>query len=338
MGKYLKLFNNHSQYETFTGSTEFVLPNVSHCITEEHVHYNPTSGYTPITEYTALQIVSSAATFHINGENMKYSKNGGVSWTPFTSEDTISATSGENVALSVNNVSGFSSTGSFDLEGNIMSLVYGDGFRDNPDVPSGFTFAHLFDGQGVVNAENLILPANQHQTYHLYDSMFENCEELLTPPQMPATELAPYCYESMFYNCTSLLRAPELPATALTEGCYWDMFNQCHSLSGVPQNMLPATTLATKCYSNMFRECYAMTTAPDLPAPILVDECYNSMFQECNNLSHIKCLATSFNGQDCTSRWVTGVAENGTFVKAASMNDWPTSLNGIPDGWTVQDA
>lgn len=41
MGKYIKLFNNHNDYETFKESQNFKLPNVSHCINENDVHYNP---------------------------------------------------------------------------------------------------------------------------------------------------------------------------------------------------------------------------------------------------------------------------------------------------------
>ena len=41
MGKYLKLFNEHTEYEAFKQTEDFILPNVSHCITENHVHYNP---------------------------------------------------------------------------------------------------------------------------------------------------------------------------------------------------------------------------------------------------------------------------------------------------------
>ena len=41
MGKYIKTFENHSEYEAFTGTTNFILPNVSHCIQEAEVHYNP---------------------------------------------------------------------------------------------------------------------------------------------------------------------------------------------------------------------------------------------------------------------------------------------------------
>ena len=41
MKKYLRLFQNHDDYSDFKGTTDFILPNVSHCIEENEVHYNP---------------------------------------------------------------------------------------------------------------------------------------------------------------------------------------------------------------------------------------------------------------------------------------------------------
>ena len=41
MGKYIKLFQNHTDYLDFKGTSDFILPNVSHCIEENEVHYNP---------------------------------------------------------------------------------------------------------------------------------------------------------------------------------------------------------------------------------------------------------------------------------------------------------
>lgn len=41
MSNYLKLFNTHAEYSAFTQTEEFVRPNVSHCIQENEVHYNP---------------------------------------------------------------------------------------------------------------------------------------------------------------------------------------------------------------------------------------------------------------------------------------------------------
>ena len=39
--KYIKKFENHTQYETYMEGGSVVLPNVSHCAQENEVHYNP---------------------------------------------------------------------------------------------------------------------------------------------------------------------------------------------------------------------------------------------------------------------------------------------------------
>ena len=41
MKKYIRLFNNHQGYDDFTKTSDFVKPNVSHCIAENEVHYTP---------------------------------------------------------------------------------------------------------------------------------------------------------------------------------------------------------------------------------------------------------------------------------------------------------
>ena len=41
MGKYLKLFQTHTEYEEYISGETAVLPNVSHCIQEAELHYNP---------------------------------------------------------------------------------------------------------------------------------------------------------------------------------------------------------------------------------------------------------------------------------------------------------
>ena len=41
MGKYLKLFDTHSDYNTYINSQDKVLPNVSYCENENELHYNP---------------------------------------------------------------------------------------------------------------------------------------------------------------------------------------------------------------------------------------------------------------------------------------------------------
>ena len=123
----------------------------------------------------------------------------------------------------------------------------------------------------------------------------------------------------------------------MSGNCYYQMFKSCTSLTTVPSNLLPATTLANNCYSYMFEGCTKLTTAPVLPATTLAPFCCQYMFNSCTKLNYIKCLATDISAYICTYKWVDGVAATGTFVKASSMTSWTTGINGIPNGWTVQN-
>ena len=171
---------------------------------------------------------------------------------------------------------------------------------------------------------------------YCYSHMFEGCTSLTVAPELPATTLRQYCYSYMFDGCTSLTTAPQLPATTLAQSCYWSMFGHCTSLTTAPE--LPATTLANSCYNSMFQDCTSLAAAPELPATTLASNCYYYMFKDCSNLNYIKCLATNISASNCTKNWVEGVASTGTFVKNAAMNNWTTGINGIPTGWTVQNA
>ena len=190
-----------------------------------------------------------------------------------------------------------------------------------------------------------------------YYAMFWGCENLNTPPQLPAKVLAPGCYLAMFVGCTSLVSAPGLPATSLAESCYSQMFFACDNLSSPPElpattlkekcyygmftacyrlteaPALPATELADSCYVNMFAQCKLLTSAPELPATTLTEGCYAGMFTGCFLLSFVKCLATDISASGCLNGWLEGVAENGTFVKAPGMDNWPIGTSGIPNGW-----
>jgi len=197
--------------------------------------------------------------------------------------------------------------------GNIMSLFYGENFTgEETEFPTQGEWTSALGGifrenSNLIDASELIIPATAN-----------GC-----------------CYE-MFYNCSSLTIAPTLPAETLAKDCYHRMFYGCSSLVTAPA--LPAMTLARHCYDSMFIYCSSLTTVPELPATTLVDYCYEYMFKDCTNLNYIKCLATNISASQCTNNWVKNVASTGTFVKNSSMSNWTTGQNGIPSGWTVQDA
>ena len=278
-----------------------------------------------------------------NSNSIYYSIDDGSTWTQLTSGSTTPTLNANDKilfkasGLSVNSGIGkFSSAARFNAMGNIMSLQDGDNFPNSTSISNNNQFQNLFKGcTGLVDASNLILPATT-LTERCYSNMLQDCSSLTSAPALPATTLAPYCYYFMFIRCTSLTTAPALPATTLANNCYEYMFNGCSSLTSAPA--LPATTLAVYCYGEMFMRCTSLTTAPELPAATLANNCYSSMFSNCTSLNYVKCLATYVQGYGLhTYNWLQNVSASGTFVRYANTT-WPSGANGIPSGWTIQNA
>ena len=280
-------------------------------------------------------------------KTIQYSKDDGLTWNSVTSSSASSGTSinvseGETILFKgTNSTYGTSSldcssfrysTAGFNIEGNIMSMIYGDNFKNNTGLTGSYNFTNFFrDCTGLTSTENLILPATTLASY-CYSNMFNGCTSLVNTPELSATTLANSCYSQMFRGCTSLTTAPVLSATTLASSCYNQMFQECINLTKAPE--LPATTLTNDCYYSMFSGCTSLVTAPDLPATTLVYMCYYRMFAGCSSLNYIKCLATDISASYSTYSWVWGVASSGTFVKASGVS-WPTGTNYIPSGWTV---
>lgn len=56
--KYLRLFDTHADYQDFTETQEFILPNVSRCRASNDVHYNPIPETRLIVTYNIYYIVN----------------------------------------------------------------------------------------------------------------------------------------------------------------------------------------------------------------------------------------------------------------------------------------
>ena len=157
-----------------------------------------------------------------------YSLNSGSTWTSLGSnQHTVTVHSGDTIMwrgeLRVNSdaIGQFHSSGStWEVEGNIVSVMYGSIIEDT-GVYAG-ELRCLFSGcTGMTSAENLVLQA---------------------------TTLEAYCYEGMFKGCTNLTTAPTLPALGTRQGCYYQMFSGCTNLSSV--TCLATDIYATECTSN----------------------------------------------------------------------------------------
>lgn len=287
---------------------------------------------------------------------ISYSKDNGTTWTSITSSTGNTAPSipvnggdivlfkGNNLTYSLDSLyyldhAYFKSNFYYSIEGNILSLVYGDTYSGQTELPqeSGFTFSGLFiDNTGLTSASGLSLPATT-LSKGCYSFMFQGCTNLTSIPELPATTLAESCYYGMFNYCSSLTTPPTLPATTLEKRCYAYMFGNCSSLTSAPA--LPVTALTESCYDCMFFKCVSLTTAPELPAEKMVHRCYYYMFAYCSSLNYIKCLANSgFEEEYTTVGWVNTVSSSGTFIKNQSASGWIVGDNGIPEYWTVQVA
>lgn len=95
------------------------------------------------------------------------------------------------------------STASFNLCGNIMSLIDSTGFTGMSVVSSEYCFNRLFANTRVYTAEDLVLPATII-AQHAYTSMFQDCIYLTKSPELPVPELTANCYDEMFNGCVRL--------------------------------------------------------------------------------------------------------------------------------------
>ena len=124
MKKYLTLFNSHAEYEQYV-SGNFEKPNVSHCVQEDDVHYNPR---TWADEYLTF-VVRESGTFTFTPKKnnvISYSTDDGETWTEGNS---VSVSNGDKVMWkgtmtpSSTGIGNFGSTAEFDVQGNVMSLL-----------------------------------------------------------------------------------------------------------------------------------------------------------------------------------------------------------------------
>lgn len=269
------------------------------------------------TDNVSFQLVGG-----VNGNTFQYSIDDGSTWNNVSiGQTTSSINTGDKMmfkasGLTIAQETGIGTirpSGNASVEGNIMSLCYGDNFSGQTTIPANFQFRKLFSGAThITSAENFVLPSTTFPK-SCYSQMFQGCTNLVTPPKVVGTSASTfngdYCFSDMFANCSSMTKAPELPMTILGTQCYWYMMQGCTSLTEAP--VLPALTINTQSYCGMFYGC--------------------------TSLNSITCLATAGISTSNCNNWVTNVSSGGTFVKVTSAS-WSTGTSGIPSGWTVENA
>ena len=315
--KYIKIFENENDYNSFISTVDYETPNVSIILDTKDIKYNPRLA--PL-QYLTIESLEDELTVQLSNSNCQYSLDR-KTWIDLPANtETPKIKSGEKLYFkketqTISSIGTFTISKKFNLSGNVMSLLFGDNARTNTDLT------------GYNNA---------------FSGLFQNCTTLQSVSNefLPAKTLSYSCYSGMFYGCTSLTKAPELPATNLADNCYESMFQGCTSLTTAPE--LPAITLASYCYRGMFNNCDSLTISPVLPATTLVNSCYAYMFKGCGNLYQITALFTTdptfIPGPTpvYTTDWVSGVAKTGIFYKSPSAKWTTVGTYGVPSGWEIK--
>lgn len=235
---YLTLFETESAYENYI-QNDPLLPNVSYCKNTGKVCYVPIHDYSQ--DYLTF-VALEDGTFQLNNYfDINYSLDDGNTWVLLTAGTSTPVVTAGNKIMWKGNIipaspitTHFTSTGKFDVQGNIQSLFWGDDFSWHLDYKGNtHTFNGLFATEKVVNAKNLILPASSIGLY-CYFQMFKNCTELITAPQIYGYRIpvSSFGYQEMFAGCTKLIAAPDLyPIESPSANCFKNMFANCTSLN-----------------------------------------------------------------------------------------------------------
>lgn len=229
-------------------------------------------------------------------------------------------------------------TAYFNIEGNIMSMVYGDNFIGNSVMPQTYTFIQMFSTTNVVNAENLILPTNR-LTLFCYGHLFSGCGNLVEPPRLTASHPGARSYYGMFADCTSLTHMPYIKTisgdrdykyetcdqmfygcsslTGLTplrgvslggNHCH-GMFGRCTSLATIPSDFFQIEGLSDNCFRGMFDRCSSLVNVPTLPwetFPDYAEYCFREMFSDCTSLVNPPSLPATTLSVGCYYRMFAG--------------------------------
>lgn len=228
--------------------------------------------------YLTIEALENGLTAKLTLNACEYCVDGDGNWKTLSADtETESINTGQTLSFrgnltptSANGIGKFTISKKCNLEGNCMSMLFGDNAANNYSLNGkDYAFNSLFRGcSNIINVSDNFLPATT-LAKSCYYHIFRDCTSLTTAPALPATTLANSCYQYMFMYCSSLTTAPELPVTTLEKFCYRNMFYGCSKLNYI--KMLATDISANYCLNNWvngvastgtFVKNPAMTTLP----------------------------------------------------------------------------
>jgi hypothetical protein len=188
-------------------------------------------------DYKGFRIIAiqNGTTVHFNhtGDGLKYSTDGGDTWTEYNEEADIPLNAGQDLCFKgnksnyknlyngSNNKPIFTTEGTkVYIAGHIMSLIAGDEYSDNTPMPEDAFNGAFSKGTDANNT----------------DIAIDSTNPLILPSTVNAR-----CYKNMFRGCVNLLTPPDLPSETVADACYSGIFRCCPNLTSVKCNLRGAT-------------------------------------------------------------------------------------------------
>ena len=283
MGKYIKLFDTHAEYETFKQTSDFIFPNVSHCIEEQHVHYNPYD--------TRLRIV-----YNITDTDNETSILRNPTWVDKMEIDGVSQ---PNIILSYK----FDTTGEHTVTYYVKDDLIGGGaftYIDNIVSVSIPDSVKKIEGSAFSSCYNLTTVTFGKNIEEIQQYVFQNCrkiEELKLPNKLKT--LGSWA----FYQCDSI-KTITIPSsvTTIVSGA----FQSCDSLETAIINNtivgqkefyecrnLKNVTLSNNITSigeYAFQSCNSLTS---ITIPSSITSIGYTAFEDCSSLTSVTVEATT---------------------------------------------
>ena len=308
---------------------------------KEHIEPDPSEF---LTKYFTVKALASGNITWAPSGTVEYSVNEGT-WNTWDNTNGLAVSTNDEVRFRSTANTNYNGktlrvSGNYKVEGNIMSLLYGDNFSGQTTISTDLAFSGLLAGPNayqnnttLLSAKNLVLPATTLSTQcysmmfrnatnlkscpmelpattlpnYAYSEMFLKCSSLTSTPIISATTFGSYSCKQMFANCTSLTTAPELTVNTLSADYALNgLFSGCTSLSSISNIHLNATTLKNNCYASMFVGCKNLRTTIDLPATTLTNNCYQQMFMNCSGLTSTMVLSATTLANNCYTSMFEG--------------------------------
>lgn len=253
MEEYIKLFQNHTQYEAYKNSADYVTPNVSYCEQQDEVHYNPIPPKNVII-YKAPSKLEESTSLKNSGYLHINNFSGSSNWT-------------QNDYLTMVSHEFKNGEGIITFEDDIVSIGPYAFFGCNtiteiklPDSVTNFYNDAFYNCSGLVN----IIIGNSVTTLGM--RAFQNCSSLVSiilPNTLVNTN------SETFKSCTSLTSI-NIPNSVSEIGSA--IFSGCTSLTSID---IPNSV--TSIGLSAFFDCSGLTsvTIEAIDPPTLEENSYN---------------------------------------------------------------